>query len=154
MTYWFRLMQSRILEKKKVFILILCWFAIVQNWSLWKFEANPTWEENQPQDHQLSTLNYFISLISCYKIPFDNCFISGLDEPWLWLANRKNVRQASLDGNVYNDVLTNLNRTVAIDFDINEGQMYWADVIDNAIYRTSIKFEQGGSHPSEVCYKS
>lgn len=64
------------------------------------------------------------------------------------------MRQASLDGNVYNDVLTNLNRTVAIDFDINEGQMYWADVIDNAIYRTSIKFEQGGSHPSEVCYKS
>ena len=58
--------------------------------------------------------------------------------------------QASSDGNVYNYVLTNLNRTVAIDFDINEGLMYWADVIDNTIYRTSITFDQGGSHPSEV----
>ena len=58
--------------------------------------------------------------------------------------------QASLGENVYNYVLTNLNRTVAIDFDINEGQMYWADVIDHTIYRTSVSFDQGGSHHSEV----
>ena len=97
-------------------------------------------------------LNYFISPISCYRIRSDKYFISGLDERWLLLANRKNVLQASLDGNNYNYVLTKLNRTVAIDYDINEGSMYWADVIDNTIYRTSITFDQGGSHPSEVSY--
>ena len=95
-------------------------------------------------------LNYFISPISCYRIRSDKCFISGLDEPWLLLANRKNVLQASLNGNVYNYVLANLSRTVAIDFDINKDQMYWADVIDNTINRTSITFDQEGTHPSEV----
>ena len=73
------------------------------------------------------------------------CF-SGTHEPLLLLANREDIRQAHLDSTVYSDVLTKLNRTVALDFDVSQGKLYWADVIDNAIYSTNMF----GSHPRKV----
>lgn len=78
------------------------------------------------------------------------CVLLGVEEPWLLLANRKSIRQVSLDGKFYSDVFSNLSRTVALDFDAAEGNLYWTDVSDNAIYRTHILFGQNGSHPRKV----
>ena len=77
------------------------------------------------------------------------CFL-GVEEPWLLLANRKSIRQVSLDGKHYTDVFSNLSRTVALDFDADEGKLYWTDVTDNAIYGTHIWFDWNGSHPGKV----
>ena len=66
------------------------------------------------------------------------------------LANKYNIGQVSLNGKDYSDVFSNLSRTVAIDFDVNEGKLYWSDVTDNAIYRTDIVFDQDGGHPGKV----
>ena len=80
---------------------------------------------------------------------FVNVLLGG-EKPWLLLANRKSIRQVSLNGKHYNDVFSNLSRTVAIDFDVGEKKLYWTDVTDNAIYGTNVFFDQDGSHPGEV----
>lgn len=76
--------------------------------------------------------------------------IAGGEEPWLLLANRKSIRQVSLDGVKYNFVFSNLSRTVAIDFDVGEGKLFWTDVTENAIYGTTISFDKDGGHPQKV----
>ena len=55
-----------------------------------------------------------------------------------------------MDGKFYDDVISNLSRTVALDFDVGEGKLYWTDVVDNAIYGTDIRFEQHGSQQGKV----
>lgn len=77
-------------------------------------------------------------------------FIVGGEEPWLLLANRKSIRQVSLNGVNYNFIFSNLSRTVAIDFDVGEGKLFWTDVTENAIYSTKISFDQYGGHPQKV----
>lgn len=76
--------------------------------------------------------------------------IAGGEEPWLLLANRKSIRQVSLNGVKYNFVFSNLSRTVAIDFDVGEGKLFWTDVTENAIYSTTISFDKDGGHPQKV----
>lgn len=76
--------------------------------------------------------------------------IAGGEEPWLLLANRKSIRQVSLNGVKYNFVFSNLSRTVAIDFDVGEGKLFWTDVTENAIYGTTISFDKDGGHPQKV----
>ena len=75
---------------------------------------------------------------------------SGEEEAWLLLANRKSIRQVSLNGRNYGDVFSNSSRTVAIDFDVEDGKLYWSDVKDNAIYRANIVFHRDGGHLGEV----
>lgn len=77
-------------------------------------------------------------------------FFSGEEEAWLLLANRKNIRQVSLNGRNYGDVFSNSSRTVAIDFDVEDGKLYWSDVKDNAIYRANIVFHRDGGRLGEV----
>ena len=77
-------------------------------------------------------------------------FIAGGEEPWLLLANRKSIRQVSLNGVKYNFIFSNLSRTVAIDFDVGEGKLFWTDVTENAIYGTNISFDKDGGHPQKV----
>jgi len=85
-----------------------------------------------------------------------NCYFNGLsfilggEEPWLLLANRKSIRQVSLDGVKYNFIFSNLSRTVAIDFDVGEGKLFWTDVTENAIYGTNILFGKDGGQPQKV----
>ena len=79
-------------------------------------------------------------------------FFSGEEEAWLLLANRKSIRQVSLNGRNYGDVFSNSSRTVAIDFDVEEGKLYWSDVKDNAIYRANIVFHQDGGRLGEVIW--
>lgn len=66
------------------------------------------------------------------------------------LANRKSIRQVSLNGANYDFIFSNLSRTVAIDFDVGEGKLFWTDVTENAIYGTNISFEKDGGHAQKV----
>ena len=55
-----------------------------------------------------------------------------------------------MNGVNYNFVFPNLSRTVAIDFDVGEGKLFWTDVTENAIYGTNLVFAKDGGHPQKV----
>jgi low density lipoprotein-related protein 2 len=63
----------------------------------------------------------------------------------LIFANRKDIRRISMDGKMYEEVHSNLNRAIAMDFDVREGKLYWSDVTDNAIYRADYETSNSSS---------
>lgn len=62
------------------------------------------------------------------------CFVADVT-PWLIFSNRYYLRNTSLDGTQYNLVKMNLRNVVAIDFDIREQRIYFADVGNKTIQR-------------------
>ncbi|XP_037869964.1 low-density lipoprotein receptor-related protein 2 isoform X2 [Bombyx mori] len=57
--------------------------------------------------------------------------------PWVIFTNKYYVRNMSTDASLYNLVHQDLMNVVAIDFDIKEEQMYFADVSAKTIYRSN-----------------
>lgn len=72
-----------------------------------------------------------------YDREFDGRTCKRKDDttPWLIFSNRYYLRNTSLDGTLYNLVKMNLRNVVAIDFDIREGRIYFADVGNKTIQR-------------------
>ncbi|XP_028967382.1 low-density lipoprotein receptor-related protein 2 [Galendromus occidentalis] len=56
-------------------------------------------------------------------------------EPWIVFSNRYYLRNASIDGTKYNLVKMDLKNVVAIDFDVKEDRLYYADVGNRTIHR-------------------
>ncbi|XP_022692321.1 low-density lipoprotein receptor-related protein 2-like isoform X2 [Varroa jacobsoni] len=56
-------------------------------------------------------------------------------EPWVIFSNRYYLRNASIDGTQYNLVKMDLRNAVAIDFDVKEERIYYADVGNKTIHR-------------------
>ncbi|KAK3706540.1 hypothetical protein QZH41_013032 [Actinostola sp. cb2023] len=67
--------------------------------------------------------------------PPRTCKVKGSQIPWLIFANHKDIRRVTIDGSIYEKVIGNLTRAIALDFDVRDGKLYWSDVMDNAIYR-------------------
>lgn len=59
-------------------------------------------------------------------------------EPWIIFTNKYYVRNMSTDGKIYNVMHQELRNVVALDFDIKENMVYFADVSAKVIYRSKV----------------
>lgn len=56
-------------------------------------------------------------------------------EPWLVFSNKYYIRNMTLDGSRYHLTHRDLMNTVALDFDLTSGKIFFADVSAKTIFR-------------------
>lgn len=82
-------------------------------------KCNETYYEREPDEH------------TCKRKDL-------LPQPWLIFTNKYYVRNMSIDAKEYSVVHQDLRNVVAVDFDVKEERIFFADVNAKTIYRATI----------------
>ncbi|XP_043574439.1 very low-density lipoprotein receptor [Chiloscyllium plagiosum] len=67
-------------------------------------------------------------------------------EPYLMFTNRRDIRKIGLEHKEYTEVVEQLRNTVALDADVAEQRLFWADLGERAIFSTSLDQRSSGGH--------
>ncbi|XP_048384041.1 very low-density lipoprotein receptor isoform X2 [Stegostoma tigrinum] len=67
-------------------------------------------------------------------------------EPYLMFTNRRDIRKIGLEHKEYTEVVEQLRNTVALDADIAEQRLFWADLGERAIFSTSLDQRSSEGH--------
>lgn len=85
---------------------------------------------------------------SYYVREADNSSCKRIDkaDPWIFFTNKYYVRRMTTDGSQYMLMQQDLRNVVALDFDVQEEELYFADVSAKVIYKSKIN----GTEKTEV----